>query len=60
MTFLDANHCPGAAMILFEPIGRPPVLHTGDFRRAHSADAPVHATLEQLCCVGGIHQDDSR
>ena len=32
MTFVDANHCPGAAMILFEPVGKAPVLHTGDFR----------------------------
>ena len=30
--FLDAHHCPGSAMILFEPPGRPPVLHTGDCR----------------------------
>ena len=32
VTFLPANHCPGAAMILFEPSGRRPVLHTGDAR----------------------------
>ena len=32
VTFLDANHCPGSAMILFEAPGRRPVLHTGDCR----------------------------
>lgn len=32
VTFLDANHCPGAAMLLFQAPGRRPVLHTGDCR----------------------------
>ena len=31
-TFVDAHHCPGSAMVLFEPPGRRPVLHTGDCR----------------------------
>lgn len=29
LTFIDANHCPGAAMVIAEPVGKPPVLHTG-------------------------------
>lgn len=34
LTFFDANHCPGAAVVTITPAGRPRPLavHTGDFR----------------------------
>ncbi|KAL4522626.1 hypothetical protein Ndes2526A_g01010 [Nannochloris sp. 'desiccata'] len=34
VTFLPANHCPGAAMMLFECPGRLPILQSGDCRLA--------------------------
>ena len=41
ITFVDANHCPGAAMILFEPPGAPPVVHTGDCRQGGYLVSPA-------------------
>lgn len=33
LQLIEANHCPGAAMIVAQPPGgAPPVLHTGDAR----------------------------
>ena len=47
-TFLDANHCPGAIMILFHVPGRQSMLHSGDCRRG--AGAFGVPSRNRLCC----------
>jgi len=42
VTLMDANHCYGAAVILLEEDGMPPVVHTGDFKCA--LNSPVCTT----------------
>ncbi|WIA30015.1 hypothetical protein OEZ86_000112 [Tetradesmus obliquus] len=38
LQFVDANHCPGSAMVVAQPPGGlPPVLHTGDARLTREA-----------------------
>ncbi|KAF3792314.1 DNA cross-link repair 1A protein [Nymphaea thermarum] len=48
VTCMDANHCPGSIIILFEPPNGKPVLHTGDFRYCEEMTSNP---ILRSCCI---------
>ncbi|XP_002516164.2 uncharacterized protein LOC8258611 [Ricinus communis] len=48
VTCLDANHCPGSIIVLFEPPNGKVVLHTGDFRFCENM---ASMTALQMCRI---------
>ncbi|XP_020206250.1 DNA cross-link repair protein SNM1 [Cajanus cajan] len=54
VTCLDANHCPGSIIILFQPPNGKAVLHTGDFR--FSEEMAVNPLL-QMCPINTLILD---
>ncbi|GAB5354923.1 hypothetical protein AAMO2058_000161100 [Amorphochlora amoebiformis] len=64
VTFFDANHCPGSAMILFETKGRR-LLHVGDFRyHPRMKDFPILKELKRhdidVCYLDTTYCDPKR
>eukprot|EP00392_Amoebophrya_sp_AT5.2_P017967 g18407.t1 len=55
LVFLDANHCPGAAVMLIGSVrSRRAVLHCGDFRGTPSVAADVRQCLRRLASLAEI------
>ena len=55
ITFVPANHCPGAAVVLYTTCDRPDVLnvHCGDMRWTESITVAIkRACKESKCTVG--------
>ncbi|XP_065848777.1 uncharacterized protein [Euphorbia lathyris] len=48
VTCLDANHCPGSVIILFQPPNGKAVLHTGDFRYCEEM---ANMITSQMCPI---------
>ena len=55
-TFIDANHCPGAAIVLFKnKTTGDTLLHTGDFRAAACVrESPILKQLLASSCRDGV------
>ncbi|TKY74835.1 DNA cross-link repair protein SNM1 [Spatholobus suberectus] len=54
VTCLDANHCPGSIIILFQPPNGKAVLHTGDFR--FTEEMTINPLL-QMCPINTLILD---
>ncbi|RZC85383.1 hypothetical protein C5167_041566 [Papaver somniferum] len=54
VTCVDANHCPGSVIILFEPSNGKAVLHTGDFR---FSEEMTNISVLQSCPISTLILD---
>ena len=57
VTLMDANHCPGSCIMLFQIGSTPPRyhLHTGDFRYVDSL--PLHPAFSQVSSIDRLYLD---
>ena len=57
VTLMDANHCPGSCIMLFQIGSTPPRyhLHTGDFRYVDSM--PLHPAFSQVSSIDRLYLD---